>query len=59
MVPLSIANGTAMTTDSITLSRDHPAASGRAVSAVRPDDKSMLKAAADLTRDLNRASPAI
>ena len=48
-----------MTTDSINLARDKSAASGRAPSAVRSDDKAMLKAAADLTRDLNRANPAV
>ena len=48
-----------MTTDTINLARDQSAASGRATSAVRSDDKAMLKAAADLTRDLNRANPSI
>ena len=48
-----------MTTDTIDLSRDRPAAPGRAPAAARSDDKAMLKAAADLTRDLNRASPAV
>ena len=48
-----------MTTDTIDLSRDRPAAPGRAPAAAPSDDKAMLKAAADLTRDLNRASPAV
>ena len=48
-----------MTTDSINLARDKPAAPGRTAPVVPSDDKAMLKAAADLTRDLNRASPAI
>ena len=48
-----------MTTDTINLARDPSAASVRAASAVASDDKAMLKAAADLTRDLNRANPAI
>ena len=47
-----------MTTDTINLARDQSAAPGRAAPAARSDDKAMLKAAADLTRDLNRASPA-
>jgi len=47
-----------MTTDTIDLSRDQSAATGRAPSVVPSDDKAMLKAAADLTRDLNRANPA-
>jgi len=48
-----------MTTDTINLARDPSAASVRAAPAVASDDKAMLKAAADLTRDLNRANPAI
>jgi fatty acid desaturase len=59
MVPLSIANGTAMTSDTIKLARNPSVAPGRASSAVLSDDKAMLKAAADLTRDLNRADPKI
>ena len=48
-----------MTTDTINLTREQSVASGRAMPGVRSDDKAMLKAAADLTRDLNRARPAI
>ena len=48
-----------MTTDTINLARDPSAASVRAAPAAASDDKAMLKAAADLTRDLNRANPAI
>jgi fatty acid desaturase len=48
-----------MTTDTINLARDPSAASVRVAPAVASDDKAMLKAAADLTRDLNRAGPAI
>jgi fatty acid desaturase len=59
MVPLSPANGTAMTTDTINLAREQSPATGRGSPAVRSDDKAMLKAAADLTRDLNRADPKI
>ncbi len=48
-----------MTTDTIPLAREQSAAAGRATPAARSDDKAMLKAAADLTRDLNRANPKI
>jgi len=48
-----------MTTDTIKLPREQSAAPGRAAPAARSDDKAMLKAAADLTRELNRPSPAI
>jgi fatty acid desaturase len=60
MVPLSTAiGGTNMSSDTITLDRKTPAADPRGGAALRADDKAMLKAAADLTRELNAPNPAI
>ncbi|WP_407695440.1 fatty acid desaturase family protein [Sphingomonas edaphi] len=48
-----------MTTETISLSRDQGAAAKRAAVAVRADDKAMLRAAADLTRALNKPNASI
>ena len=48
-----------MSSDTIILDRNTPAADPRAGTALRADDKAMLKAAADLTRELNAPNPAI
>ena len=48
-----------MNSDTISLDRKTPAANSRAGAPSRADDKAMLKAAADLTRELNVPSAAI
>ena len=48
-----------MNSDTISLDRNTPAANSRAGAPSRADDKAMLKAAADLTRELNVPSAAI
>lgn len=48
-----------MTSETIKLAREDAAAGRPTAGIVRADDKAMLKAAADLTRELNRPNPAI
>ena len=48
-----------MNSDTISIDRKTPAANSRAGAPSRADDKAMLKAAADLTRELNVPSAAI
>ena len=46
-------------TDAAILERDAIGAAAKQRAAARADDKAMLKAAADLTRDLNVAKPSV